>query len=329
MRKIGFLIMATCLLMAAVSSCNSGDSVKTAVESVSLDKYSVYAFVGDKIQLNALLYPAGASRDGLEWSSSDESVATVDSTGLVSVLAEGDASIYVVCEGQYASCDVASTAVELGQYYCSDGTLSDTYDPQKSIALVFRVGHHPNDVSDYSGSGIGMKECHGYAVALHDAVDQWCVWGPYDILGCYPQDEDGNARDNFTGNTSDTDWSGYLYTTKLKEATDALESFDPNDNMDGYSAYWHAVDYEQTVPAPAMSSGWFLPAGSQIWCIWENIDLLNRVDEHRLVQNEWYWSSSEFWEIPEQGANFLNSQTGRIEGFDKTGGCLVRSIIAF
>ena len=91
MRKIGFLIMATCLLMA-VSSCNSGDSVKTAVERVSVDKYSVYAFVGDKIQLNASLYPADASRDGLEWSSSDESVATVDSTGLVSVLAEGDAS---------------------------------------------------------------------------------------------------------------------------------------------------------------------------------------------------------------------------------------------
>ena len=297
------------------------------MENIELSRVSAYAFVGDEIHLEAILTPANAT-DKVKWSSSDETVASVDSTGTVMTHAEGSASIYAIAGSVYAQCDITSVTVNAGQYYCNDGTLSDEYDAEKAIALVFYSGHHPNDLSDYSNTGIGHEKCHGYAVALHDAVDQWVVWGPYEILGCYPKDENGNALDNFTGNTSDTDWSGYLYTTMIKDAAGKYEGLWTG-GMDGYAACYYAVNYEQSVPAPATSSGWFLPAGSQLWSIYEHIDLLYRVEEHQFVENDWYWSSSEFWEIPERGVNFLNLQTSSIEGLDKTGGNLVRSVIAF
>lgn len=328
-RSLYFIALATGAMLSTACEETEKDP-EIPVESIELNKVSIYAFTGDQIQLNATILPVNATDTHIEWSSSDENIAFVDSTGLVKIQHnEGTASIYATCGAAYAQCDVTSVFAEIGQYYCSDGTISDEYDPEKAVALIFYTRHHPNDLSDYSSTGIGNEKCHGYAVALHDAIDSWCVWGPYEILECYPKDQNGNPIDNFAGNTSDTDWSGYLYTQIIQEAAQKLDGMWGPEKLEGYAACWYAVNYENTVPAPATSSGWFLPAGSQLWSIYENIDLLYREDAHQFVEDDWYWSSSEYFGNPERGANFLNLQSGRIEGLDKTGGNLVRSILAF
>ncbi|EKQ57207.1 MULTISPECIES: Ig-like domain-containing protein [unclassified Clostridium] len=59
-------------------------------ESITLDKSSIDLNVGDSQQLTATTTPAGAQ---VTWTSSDSSIATVDSTGKVTAVKEGQATI--------------------------------------------------------------------------------------------------------------------------------------------------------------------------------------------------------------------------------------------
>ncbi len=64
------------------------------------------------IQLNAEMTPTNASCPDISWSSSDESIATVDDTGLVTGKGEGDAVITASCaDGLAAQCTVTVSRV--------------------------------------------------------------------------------------------------------------------------------------------------------------------------------------------------------------------------
>ncbi|MDE6238234.1 MAG: Ig-like domain-containing protein, partial [Muribaculaceae bacterium] len=73
--------------------CNVTVKDTQLVESLSLDPATKEAEEGDTFQITATVLPEDAIDKTLEWSSSDESVATVDQTGLVSVLKEGECVI--------------------------------------------------------------------------------------------------------------------------------------------------------------------------------------------------------------------------------------------
>jgi uncharacterized protein YjdB len=78
------------------------------VTSVNLDKTAVTLFVGDAEQLTATVLPVNATSAGVTWSSNDPSVATVNSSGLVTGVAAGTATITVATnEGNFtATCAV-------------------------------------------------------------------------------------------------------------------------------------------------------------------------------------------------------------------------------
>ena len=63
--------------------------------------------VGDKVQLDVAFYPLNNELTP-EWSSSNENVATVDSTGLVTLVGEGNCVITVSVAGKTDTCDVIS-----------------------------------------------------------------------------------------------------------------------------------------------------------------------------------------------------------------------------
>lgn len=64
---------------------------------------------GDVAQLTATLFPAGATGT-ITWSSSSDSVASVDADGLVTAEAEGSATITATCSGKSDTCSVTVTA---------------------------------------------------------------------------------------------------------------------------------------------------------------------------------------------------------------------------
>ena len=211
----------------------------------------------------------------------------------------------------------------VGDYYLSDGTVlskETALTPElasKVIGIVFYIGHHPNDRSDYTDTGIGQAQCHGYAFALTDAnndVNDRLFWeyGP-------------NEETNLVIGAADwpEDWSGYLNSLKFQEfiqnnegwemkhfpAALACETYG-NRTLDQDGALTSAYDWQKPLAAPSSTSGWFIPSCGHLVHIRNNATVLsesltkvknslpNNCDYKDRVKwystNEWYWSSNEF-----------------------------------
>lgn len=63
------------------------------VSSILLNLSSVEGKEGEQIQIDATVLPEDATDKTIEWSSSDENIATVDNSGLISLLKKGTAVI--------------------------------------------------------------------------------------------------------------------------------------------------------------------------------------------------------------------------------------------
>lgn len=63
------------------------------VSSVTLNRSTASLMVGENVSLSATVLPANASDKSIIWSSSDESIATVDETGIVTAIAIGSTTI--------------------------------------------------------------------------------------------------------------------------------------------------------------------------------------------------------------------------------------------
>jgi hypothetical protein len=68
--------------------------------------------VGQTVQLTAVVEPEDATNKNVTWSSSDEAVATVSETGLVTAVAEGTATITVTTEDGNKTDSITVTVVE-------------------------------------------------------------------------------------------------------------------------------------------------------------------------------------------------------------------------
>lgn len=87
--------------------CNFADIVGDAVEltDLTLNKDSAELLVGQQLALNATIHPANANIDSIEWSSSNEGIATVVD-GVVTAKALGECDIIVTCLDKRDTCHV-------------------------------------------------------------------------------------------------------------------------------------------------------------------------------------------------------------------------------
>lgn len=109
------------------NNSNNGEQSQTTTVSVSgvtLNKSSLSLKVGDTSTLTTTVKPSNATDSSVTWSSSETSVATVSSTGLVTAVAAGSATITVTTtDGGYtATCAVTVTE----ESSTSDGKVYDT-----------------------------------------------------------------------------------------------------------------------------------------------------------------------------------------------------------
>lgn len=301
-----------------------------AVESISLTPEIADVLVGENIKLSATILPENADYGQIDWSSSDASIATVDGNGTVTGITVGTATITAKIGDVSGSAEITveTPQANVGDFYYSDGTWSTELDESKTvIGIVFYVGQHANDASDYSETGIGKSRCNGYVMALTNALDSYCYWGPEDgsDLGCYPIDENGNIVDNYA-NFHDSDWSGYKYTQIIIDAAEKNGGLAP-EPASAYPAMYYTLAYEDTCPSPASSSGWFLPAISQTWTLVEQRELLARAGAELPV--DWYYSSSEdSWALDMVLSINMNTMTCR-SNYKESRVNLIRPVLAF
>lgn len=156
-------------------------------------------------------------------------------------------------------------APRIGDYYYSDGTWSTSLNSEKTpIGIVFRtsVATELKDREGYymikDGSAT-LPEFHGYVVALKnaDAFDDengvW--WSAFDaslIGGC---------------SVDISDFLGYTNTQSVKSV--AAQKGALKDVFPG--VYYATERYEAAFPAPAQSSGWFMPSAGQFQYIYDKV----------------------------------------------------------
>lgn len=80
-----------------------------AVTGVSLDKTTASVAIGAAAQLTATVAPENADDKTVTWTSSDNAVATVDSTGKVTGVAAGTAGITATASGKTAKATITVT----------------------------------------------------------------------------------------------------------------------------------------------------------------------------------------------------------------------------
>jgi uncharacterized protein YjdB len=130
------------------------DSSVALVTTIQLDETEVTLNVGETLQLNVVVYPDSADNKTLQWTSSDNSVATVDETGMVSAVSQGSATITVqTTDGSNISqtCLVhVSNSTGISSVATGDAFISVSV----KHGVVYVSGKEPNDeVSVYTMSG--------------------------------------------------------------------------------------------------------------------------------------------------------------------------------
>lgn len=99
-----------CFLMAFLGaflfqSCEQEPDV-VKVTGIEMDKNSVEIYNGETVQLKADIESEGSGKVLAEWSSTDENVASVDESGLVTGIGYGEAEIVASAGGKFAYCSV-------------------------------------------------------------------------------------------------------------------------------------------------------------------------------------------------------------------------------
>ena len=148
---------------AATITATAGDKTafctvtvsEIGVESVTVEPSAAEIIKGETVSLSAAVLPENAEITTVQWSSSNEDIATVDSKGTVTGVGTGAVTILAEAGGKWGSCDVTVLPVSVE---------SVTVSPE---SLEMRIG----EVSMLSAS-----------VLPEDAEDRSVVWSSSDEL---------------------------------------------------------------------------------------------------------------------------------------------------
>ncbi len=237
-----------------------------------------------------------------------------------------------------------SAKPNIGDFYYSDGTWSSELDASKTpIGIVFYLGAATEfgDSSDNYFRKDGttpLGEVNGYALALHIASDAAC-WSFYDSWG-----------DAVGCSTDKNDFLGYGNTQTIVSEAAKTGGLTDSESDNWPAAYFAVVDYEKKYPAPAASSGWFLPSAGQLKYIFDTyFDANGRPGEQFAaiyealgdkastfcMEDSKYWSSTEAGDTQAYLVDCATSSlnTGRVSATRKGAGTwyqyYVRSVLVF
>ncbi len=215
-----------------------------------------------------------------------------------------DIGTYTLADAQVG--DFYCRATDNGTGYLVPGDAVSIIDLSSScVGLVFYVGHHSDDKTDYSTTNIGQKLCHGYVMALTDVNT-----GSSDRLKWEYRSGDNKYDQQVGASTSKSDWNGYSNTQAIKQYVAdssgawAITDFPAANGCLLYGTDQSLYGWQTAYAAPTNSSGWFLPSAGQLSYLYQNrsdlatrIQALGRKLDSSYIKwfDSWYyWSSSEY-----------------------------------
>ncbi len=137
-------------------------------------------------------------------------------------------------------------APKVGQFIQKNGSFSDTYDAENSVAIVFAAGPKGGDVATNYGKSDGTK-IWGYAMGLSSVKRAALTTAetPLDLTGY-----------GIASPWAADDYNGYVYTQQLEAATASLGT----DLMPAYNE-WKTTN---SVSEITNVSGWYIPSARQL-----------------------------------------------------------------
>ena len=182
MKKFYFLFLATVCILA----CKKAPE-EIAVSSVSLSQPTAEMLVGETVLLRASVQPSNATDKSIVWASSNQSVATVSDSGLVTAIAEGTATVSASAGGKSAFCTiqvskkvVEVTSVELDQTELDleegqSATLVATVKPDDATNKSVSWGSSDETTATVDGNGTVSAVKEGTATITAKAGDKQAV----------------------------------------------------------------------------------------------------------------------------------------------------------
>ena len=156
---------------------------RTAVSSIELNKTSLVLVEGKSEILIASVKPDNAVNKSITWSSSDNTVASVDSKGKVTAKSKGTATIKATANdgsGKYATCLVTVTkqvsSISLDKtaisiYTNKSETITATVTPPDASNKAISWSSSDSSIATVSSDGIVTGKSHGKAIITACATD--------------------------------------------------------------------------------------------------------------------------------------------------------------
>lgn len=154
-RRIALLLL---IILPVIFSCTEKEpevEQVIRVESVSVSQNSAALTIGETLQLTASVSPASATNKNISWSSSNQAIASVSASGLVTALGEGTTTITATADGKQGTCSV---------------TVS------KGVVNVSEIKLDKTELTLYEGD----EETLTATVSPDDATDKTITWSSSD-----------------------------------------------------------------------------------------------------------------------------------------------------
>ena len=138
----------TVTITATAGNCTARCTIKVSkaveVEGVTLSQTEANLFVGETLALFATITPNNATNKTITWATSNNSVASVDSNGVITAVAEGTATITAKAGDKEATCIVTVSIPDGVEQLTIDKSQSTVYDlhgrrvenPGKGIYII-------------------------------------------------------------------------------------------------------------------------------------------------------------------------------------------------
>lgn len=255
--------------------------------------------------------------------------------------------------------------LKAGDFFMKDGTLlskgATLSDEEKAacIGIVYWVGDPTKITPANENASFSNKnnlqgdetlendhsDCmHGLVVSLDE--EEECIWQASSTS--VQNWLDSNHSDKFLPVQSGDDASDPLNNIQGYNNTKAIEAFNESSANSGSEVYvvQKVVEYRKKVPAPAASSGWYVPSEKELTLLCgEDVDDIyvrdsGRINNHNLINSKLELisattlSSSYYWSSTEDSGNFysfrVNFSTGNVlSGSKYYDSCRVRFSFAF
>ena len=340
-------MMAMVFSVAMFAACSDDDDDNggggngdvVAATGVTLDQSTLNLAPGATATLVATVAPENATDKSVTWTSDNEAAATVDSTGVVTAVAEGEATITVTTtSGNFTATCVVTVALpqlNVGDIYYSDGTYSAAsalVETKTPIGVVFHVFEDGATVDDPSLAALFPNGLHGLVMSLDEYPG--AVMSTYLAAYANQNFSDQNyyqmmmdffARD-YENTTQDQNLmvgynntlimqvynqyaldGGIIYTDPYYWE-EGMEQSGPKDFPVQFNLIDSVANYNERVAVPESASSWYIPSHAELNQIVLNVETitasLEALDLDGLTMTGYdyskYWTSTNLESITEQ-----------------------------